>query len=328
MTAVGTEPGLMTDMFLPFGASGLTYPKLVEAGFTWATYQVYNPTLFPGVKDFDLAAVKAHGYKSVGVWGVIYDRDDFYNGGLKMAQQAVKLGADNLIVNTEQVYKGTRPERLGKEIIRGCRAGGWKGPVDLSTLGAPWTPTINDYQMDEQSFLETGGAILPQAYANESEGYTPLLCKVYLDRLKIPQDRQNYTLGLYPGQKGRVGGAAQVALLKEAKIGKNFNIYMIQHLIQDDVTEFAKFIAAARPPQPAPTPPAPVAPDPAVVRDKASDALHLWLDPYMAQSPPKPQHTSIIRLADRLLKLTGTQQRDFDESLLVKELDRVGSPKT
>jgi hypothetical protein len=74
--------------------------------------------------------------------------------------------------------------------------------------------------------------------------------------------------------------------------------------------------------------PAVVIPDPAIIRQQASAKLHEWLDPYMAQSPPKPQNLSIIRLADRLLKLTGTQQADFSEQLLVNELDRVGSPRS
>jgi hypothetical protein len=319
---IGTEPGLMTDEFLPFGGSGLTYPDLVNAGFTWVTYQAYNPTLFPGIKTYDLVAVKAHGFKSVGVWGVIYDRDDFYNGGKQIGRAAASMRAENCIVNTEAVYKGTRPDRLGKEIIRGVRDGGWKGPVDLSTLGAPWSPLVNDYQMDEQSFLETGGAILPQAYYNESEGYEPKLCKQYLDRLKIPQDRQNYTIAFYPGKRGRIGGAGWIPLLQDAKIGRNFNAYMIQHLTRNDVSELAGFIAKTASPPPSET----TIPDPSVVRAGASRVLHDWLDPYLAQG--KPQHRSIIRLADRLVRLTGQQQADLDEDLLIAELDRVGSPRT
>lgn len=253
------RPGLVTDEYLPFGGSGLDYPQMVRAGFEWVSYLTYNPELWRGTKDYDLGGVKAHGFKVVGVWGVIYTRDDFYNGAKTTARHAVDLGAQCLQINCEEIYKETRPNRLGKAIIKGARDGGWSGPVDLITYGAPWSPLVNDYNMDEQSFLETGGAIIPEAYYNESEGYEPALCKQYMDRLKIPAAQTNYMLGLYQGRRGKIVGAAQVDLLEKAKIGANFSIYMLQHLTQSDVTPLAAFIKkqAVQPKPPTPTPEGP-----------------------------------------------------------------------
>jgi len=76
------------------------------------------------------------------------------------------------------------------------------------------------------------------------------------------------------------------------------------------------------------TPPAPVIPDSTVIKQNARAVLHQWLDPNMALNPPKPQSKSLIRMADRLLALSIPQQADFNEDLLLAELDRVGSPKT
>jgi hypothetical protein len=98
-------------------------------------------------------------------------------------------------------------------------------------------------------------------------------------------------------------------------------IYQIAQTQDDELDDWARFNLANSQPQPIPAPP-----DPVTVRAQASATLHTWLDPYAAQG--KPQTLSIIRLADRLLKLTGSQQLDFNEQLLVTELDRVGSPRT
>jgi hypothetical protein len=317
---IGVEPGLMTDELLPFGGSGLTYPDLVKSGFTWVTYQAYNPKLFVGVKEFDLKAVKAHGFKSVGIWGVIYDRDDFYHAGKAMAQGAVDMGAQNLVVNTEEVYKGTRPDRLGKEIIKGIRDGGWKSEVSLSTLGAPWSPLVNDYQMDEESFLETGGSIIPEAYYNESEGYKPFLCKQYLDRLKIPQDRQNYMIGLYSGKRGHISGAAYVPLLEEASIGKNFSCYMIQHMTQNDATEIGQYIRLASGPVPPPLPTNSTTA--AQTRVKITDDADAWL-----RNTPGINKTTRILLCRRIASAGNTDPKwDQVKNQIKGLMDKAGIP--
>lgn len=295
--SIGTAPGLVTDELLPFGGTGLTYPDLVKAGFEWVTYLTYNPQLWEGGKGYDLNAVKAHGFKSVGVWGVIYSKNDFYHGGKAIAEMAVALKAQNCMINCEEIYKNTREKHEGKEIINGVRAGGWMGAVSLITYGAPWTPLVNDYAMDEKSFTNTGGSIIPEAYYNESEGYEPIYCKQYLDRLKIPPKQQNYMLGLYPGRRGKVIGASWVDLLKKAKIGKNYSIYMIQHLDKSDVNAFAAFNKV-------PIPPITTAPTAAQTRSKMIDDAKAWLE-----GTSGSHDTARIKIAQRIVGFGNTDPK-------------------
>lgn len=288
-------PGLYTDVINPFPFGDVTWPKLVGWGFEWATFQVYNPHLYAGVKDFDLAAVKAHGLKNVGVWGVIYDLTDFYTGGKALGTQAVKLGAQNCIVNAEMCMKNTRATRAALPIIRGIRDGGWAGPVDLITLGAPWNPDVNDYAMDLESFLDTGGSIHSEDYLNESEGYGVKEANVYYDRLGIPKEKVNHSIALYSGAKGRIDGAVWVPILKNAGVTRNFSTYMIQDGNAADYEALSQLIKSV-----------PVsALDAAATREAMISPAEAWLT--SEANLGHPQTKSRIRLAKRILKATDLQ---------------------
>jgi hypothetical protein len=120
---------------------------------------------------------------------------------------------------------------------------------------------------------------------------------------------------------GVYGGEFPTAYKGIEKVGRDFGIYLGEPMSVAQWDAWGKVNPPTVPPPPSEIP------DPGVVRKQADQLLQTWLQPYLNQNPSKPQHTSIIRLADRLLKLTGSQQDNFNEDLLVKELDRIGSPR-
>lgn len=295
-------PGLYTDIINPFPFPGVNWPFLVDCGYEWATFQVYNPQLTFDIQTFDLAAVRAHGIKA-GVWGVIYDRTDFYNGGKKIGKAAVDQGADHCIVDAEQCMKDTREGRLAKSIIKGVRDGGWTGPVDLSTLGAPWSPLTNDYAMDLESFLETGGSIHSQDYLNESEGYHPKYAIQYYAKLGIPLNRINHTIGLYAGTRGQINGAGWVDILGESGIHRNFSVYMVQDgqaVDYESLTELSKPILIK-----------PL--DSTATKEGMKALADAWLADQASQG--LPQTKSRIRLARRILGSNDIQLQKFRDAI-------------
>lgn len=301
MTQYYEEPGLYTDMLNPFETNGLDWPFLRSCGFTWVSFQVYNPQLFDDMKSFDLDSVRAHGFTNVGVWGIIYDTNDYFNGGKKMAMQAKSLGADHLKVDAEQVYKSSRDGEQGKEVIRGVRAGGWSKGVSLSTLGSPTNPVLFDFGMDTESFLTSGAdaCIEPQDYYNDYEEYTPKNSEIYWTRVGVPRSRINHTIGLYPGKRGKVSGAAWVGLLQDAKVGKNFSVYMAQHGDRSDYIALRDYINS----QPTQT----TQISSAAVREAMIFIAQRWLNGQL----PNRQIFSRIRLAKRILEMTDKQLRDI-----------------
>ncbi len=311
------EPGLYTDEINPFEANNLNWPFLKDCGFTWASFQIYNPQLYQGVRDFDLPAVKAHGFTNVGVWGVIYDKTDFFNGGKRMGLAAVADGADHLIVDAEQVLKGTRSSKEAQKIIDGVRAGGWTKGVSISTLGSPSNPYVYDFEMDIQSFLNSGddASLQPQDYYNEYEEYSIENALIYWKRLGVSTTRINHTIGLYPGKRGKISGAAWVGMLREAKVGKAFSVYMAQHGDKEDYTAFKDYIASI---------PAPVATSDAVAaatktrNDMIFDAQR-WLNTQL----PNPQRLSRIRIAKRILQSGDRVWKDI-AGMLAAALDDAG----
>jgi len=95
--------------------------------------------------------------------------------------------------------------------------------------------------MDTQSFLDTGGGILPQAYANEEDESLPELCVRYWTRVGVPRDRLNLTISLYPAasDKGHPGrrydGATWVPLLQAAGVKQDFSIFMAEAATDADL---------------------------------------------------------------------------------------------
>lgn len=326
-----TSPGMWTDQEAETSLGRQDPGWQKQHGYEWWTAQVFNGAT-GGKKDRSLTRAKEVGMHA-GVWGVFYDQARFFQDGKAFAEQALHVGAEFLIVDGEDSTKFTRVNRGCKPIIDGLRAGGWNGPVHWTQMGAPSNPRTatnpngNDFACDEQSFLETGGGVLPQEYANESPEYDPALCYAYWLACGVPANRLNHLIAMYVGRAGRIDGKGWAALLQAAKIGRNFSVYMAEMLEPLDAEGLDAQTKLPVPAIPPPTPPPPI-PEPGAIRTDMSATAHKWLDPYMKLLPPKAQTTSVIRLADRLLRLTGTQQADFNEQLLIDELDRVGSPRS
>jgi hypothetical protein len=230
-------PGQWSDNTKPIHPSGARawgWSEIAAYGYEWATIQCFNRG--PVALDTDLEYVRAGGFLSVGVWGVVYDVPDFPSFGEQFAAEAVRLGADHCIVDAEMCAKGTRGNRGMKPIIDGMRRGGWAGPVHLSTLGAPSNAIPhggNDFAIDVESYLETGGGVLPQVYYQAYEEYRPDLCADYWEACGVPRSRQNPTIDLlaetgsakYPTD---YTGAEWAELLAAAGVGRNFSVYMTQ----------------------------------------------------------------------------------------------------
>jgi len=230
-------PGQWSDNTKPIHPSGTrawAWSEIAGYGYEWATIQCFNRGVVQLETDLDY--VRAGGFASVGVWGVVYDVADFASFGEQFAAEAVRLGADHAIVDAEFCAKGTRDTRGMLPIIDGMRRGGWTGPVHLSTFGAPANARPhgpNDFAMDVASYLETGGGVMPQVYYQAYEEYRPDLCADYWEACGVPRDRQNHTIDLaaeagsakYPTD---YNGAQWAELLQDAKVGRNFSVYMTQ----------------------------------------------------------------------------------------------------
>lgn len=320
MTHYYEEPGLYTDQINPFPFSdGVNWPFLVSCGFKWASFQCYNPAVYGGTKEYDLAAVRAHGFSNVGVWGVLYNQSDFFNGGKQMGQSAVKQGAGHLIVDAEECYKNTRTTQAGWKIVEGIRAGGYNGPIDLSTLGSPSNPTVNDFGMDTKSFTDTGGSVQPQDYLNDYIEYSPKNSEIYWPRVGVPRARLNHTVGLYPGHRGKIDGDQWVTLLKEANVGKNFSVYQVQDTTKADFDALAAYIKIFDA-LPIPTPPHPSSSS--ITKAKMIAEAQKWLD----SEKPNRHVFSRIRLAKRVLQIPDAQM--LNTAPVIKDvLDDAGVPQ-
>lgn len=182
--------------------------------------------------DFNLAEAAAAGLEP-GVWGVTYAGNDgnnnprglsFFEQNRILGQQAVRLGAHFVMVDAEDCLKGTRVTRGAKTMVDGVRAGGWSGPVHLTTLGAPENPDVDDYAFDLASFLDTGGGIFPQAYAYRHTSYFPKVTRRYFERVGVPASKLNLMIGL----DGWMTGADYAPLLADAGLGPAFSIFMAE----------------------------------------------------------------------------------------------------
>jgi hypothetical protein len=261
-------PGQWSDQTRPIcppGYRAWDWKEIAAYGYEWATIQCFNRGVVQLQDNLD--HVRAGGFKSVGVWGVVYDVPDFPSFGEQFAAEAVRLGADHCIVDAEFCAKGTRANRGMKPIIDGMRRGGWDGPVHLSTFGAPSNAIPhggNDFAMDTESYLETGGGVLPQVYYQAYEEYRPDLCADYWEACGVPRDRQNPTIDLlaeagsakYPDD---YPGEVWAELLQDAGVGRNFSVYMTQF---GDEADYEQLREQTTLPPSGSTPPEPEPPQP------------------------------------------------------------------
>jgi hypothetical protein len=275
-------PGAFTTVEDP---SPLSWDLIAAYGVGWATFQAQNGGNNP--KDADLDAIRAQGIGDVGVWGVTYAVDDrnnnprglsFHDQNEILGRQATRLKADHVIVDIEECAKRTRASRGLKPAIAGVRAGGWTGAVSISTLGAPINPDVNDYEIDVQSFLETGGIVLPQAYANDWPEYDPEACVRYWTRVGVPRGRLNLTISLTAGDtsKTRWAGPDWLPGLQRAGLGNAWSIFMAEYATEADLAALKTLT-----PQPLGQAPAGAGRTPELTRrrmiDEGAAQVHTWI---------------------------------------------------
>jgi hypothetical protein len=216
---------------------------LVRYGWEWLAFQLQNGDGVAGggvLPDFDLAPATAAGLKPA-AWGVTYTADAFYRDGEALGLQAAVRGARALIVNAEQCAKNTRATRGLAPIVAGIRAGGWRGPVNLCTLGAPTDPDRFDFEVDVASFLETGGGLFVEAYGNAYPCYEPDRCVRYWTRVGVPIDRLNLMIELAAdaGQPRR-SGAEWASKLEGSGMGpRQLSGFMAEDLEPGDLAALA-----------------------------------------------------------------------------------------
>jgi hypothetical protein len=195
-------------------------------------YQVQNGGNNP--IDYDLGIPRSAGLFA-GVWGVTYAVNDSGNNPRRLTyeqqneilgKQAVKLGADCVMVDAEDCLKSTRSTQGGQPMVAGIRSGGWTGPVHLTTLGAPSDPVVDDYEFDLKSFLDTGGGIFAQAYAQITSSYAPQPTKMYfVERMKVPLDKYNTMIWI----DSRLAPESQLEYLRAASTGRAVSIFMTEY---------------------------------------------------------------------------------------------------
>jgi hypothetical protein len=233
-------PGLLTDdehPSRPDGTAAVDLRELVALGYEWVSYQLVNGTNV-NPQNIDIQKYGgASGFESCGCWGVVYDVADFHAFGHRLGTEALRQGAEHVIVDAEQCAKYTKENRGMLPIVVGLQEAGWlERPVHLCPLGAPVNALPygpNDDHVDVDSFLMTGGGIIPQAYYNAYSNYRPDLCVDYLRACGVPAERINVCIEL-AFENSKVDGATWSGLLDDAGVGRNFSVYMVQHGTDDD----------------------------------------------------------------------------------------------
>jgi hypothetical protein len=308
-------PGLKTIMEHDYARCA----QLARHGYKWITFQAQNDAQ---IRDYDLNPARGAGL-TPGVWGVSYNAATFHRDGHALGQQAVKLGAQHVTMDVEMAAKDTRPGGL-KPVIDGLRAGGWAGPVNLNTMGPPANPQVNDYAIDTQSFLDTGGGILTQAYANETDTFTPELAVQYWTRVGIPRDRLNLTISLYPAESDkqypgrRYDGAKWVELLQAAGWDDAISIFMAEAATDADLQALDAITLATSTPPPDPSP---VAANRGAALRFLADSIAYWRDKHLAEETLQRQRQT---LAWRLLNMPETRANQI---ALRDALDKAGAPR-
>jgi hypothetical protein len=264
---------------------------------------VTTPSLLTCADNHDFAAYKRHGYEAVwyqtwnaggreysstaacraagldvAAWGVIYEQHNFYADGKNLAQSAGAISAQHLMVDAEDCLKGTVSSRAAREIVRGVRDGGWSGPVHLTTLGAPQRKpdgTFWDHEFDLDSFLETGGGIFPQAYANQAASYAPKLCvDFFCGQLGVPRDRVNLMIWL----DDKVSADQWLSLLEAAGLGPAFSVFLAEFFSESGYGLGSFDTLCGSEPQAYPVPqaqPAPQALDPRLLEIRHNTLIEL-----------------------------------------------------
>lgn len=245
-----SSPGFLTDSTTPGD-----YANFVAHGYEWISFQVVNgqdPSKPTGLANraAQIVAAKAGGFRNAGVWGVVYGQEAdppsvkkalYLNFGRLLGQEAVSQGAGHVIVDAEIGYKHTRAdanasgENLGKYIIDGLRQGGWEGPVHLSTLGTPTDPVGGDFEYDVNSFLATGGGVMPQAFPNQSPEYTVENCMTYWLRF-APRSRINMTIASAGLPLGILNGSDYLPHLQAAGVLRNLNWFLAETTGAEDLS--------------------------------------------------------------------------------------------
>lgn len=168
------------------------------------------------------------------MWSVVYSRDEFTVAGHASAQIALELGADFLILDVEECLKNTEPGGA-RALIDGVQSAGWTKPVHVTTYGAPEQRPEGgywDYALDLDSFLRTGGGVLPQAYyapqaspTGRSPGYAADHCVAYYcDQCGVPPERLN--LMIWPDNTNPI--QTEIGLLEAAGLGPAFSIFLTE----------------------------------------------------------------------------------------------------
>lgn len=235
--------GILTDW--PGYQSGWdktsAWKSLVDKGFKWAAFQAVND---PYAYAYDLNVAKSAGM-SAGVWTVVYNQDNFYEHGWSAGKAAIVHNADFLIIDAEFCLKKTRDSKLASQIIKGIRDASCTLPVSVTTLGSPVDPNVDDFEMDVQSFLDTGGFVLPQAYPADGKEYIPTNCLAYWRRMGVADSHINVLTGLHNSTYGRMDGFANVQLLKDAGWeSPAISIFQAQDGSASDWDAFAAYLAA------------------------------------------------------------------------------------
>jgi hypothetical protein len=250
------KPGMLTDMPL----TQEDYDSYTRHGYRWLSFQAQNAE---ATYYYDLTSAKASGL-DCGIWGVTYEQQHFFRDGKLLGEMASTMMADHVIVDAEFCLINTRPG-LAQPIINGLRAGGWLGPVHLTTLGAPDNPKTsanlsgNDFAMDVESFLNTGGGVIPQAFYNMHYGYRPKACKDYwssfTDRINLHVSIA-YSEPYAPRPNVRMAGAEWVPLLQEAASGKAMSVFQSRHILPGDLDGLDALTRLTEPvPEPVPARP-------------------------------------------------------------------------
>lgn len=198
--AIWREPGLLTDAN---GARDANW--LVNHGFKWIVGQAQNDWQ---VKSVGLQQFKNAGMK-VGVWGVVYDRDNFRQQGQMLANLAREMSADLLVIDAEECLKNADPTPL----IEGLSE--FSGDKALTTLGAAVEPWVFPIRYD--LFLAAGYDILAQAYVNAAPEYEPYLCVDHAVRAGIPLHRHQLMVDFSSEGMGHIDGATWAQKILRAR---------------------------------------------------------------------------------------------------------------
>jgi hypothetical protein len=319
-------PGLITATSVPVGVE--TLKLRVAEGYGWISYQAVDHGKATGI---EIGGGKAAGFQSTGVWGVVYDQPAFHEFGVLLGREAIRLGAEHVIVDAEQCAKDTRATRGMLPVIVGLRDGGWLGPVHLSTLGAPVNGKPhgpNDFAIDVDSFLMTGGGVQAQAYVNAYDEYDPVLCMDYWLAVGVPKERINLTIDLAPepgsaNYPDDLTGAGWATLLTEAGAGRAFSVFMVEFGTLDDWAGLAPIAAAPPPPTPVPTPEDDVEP---VTDQQGRDAV-VFAVQAAAQNWPQDKPKARLTVARRICQAaTDDPKWNACRDTIVKALDDAGVP--